>query len=362
MKILTLCRLATLKVNDHLLPMLMNDGVDEMLLVRYAPVPNPPPKLKQASFADESAGGSDGLPLWKRLKNQADLFWLAFQQARRFQPDVIYGIFFTTNGMMAWWIAKLLGKKVMISFIGTDFNKHLIEYPIGRILIWFVRRSDLLTVFDEPARQKLIALGLPPERVFSVPHGIQMERFPIATQPKVFDAIFTGMFVGLKELHRLVAAWRLVVDEMPHAKLALVGDGVLRADLEAQVASLNLDDHVLFTGWVESVSPYLQGARIFCNVSNQEGVPHAMLEAMAMGLVPVVTAVGGVPSVIREGENGFMVENPADPAQMAAKILRLLKDDNTYQQMRQNALAIRAEHTYEAVSGAWTPIFEALKA
>jgi glycosyltransferase involved in cell wall biosynthesis len=360
MKILTLCRLATLKVYDHLCPMLMNEQLGQMVLVRYAELPQAPAKLRQVAFADESAGGSDGLPLLRRLKNQWDLLRLAWETAKREKPDLIYGIFFTTNGLLAWLIAKLLRRKVMVSFIGTDFNKHLLEYPIRHLLWPFVRSCDVLTVFDEPARQILLARGLRPEQVFVIPHGIEMSRFQPSTVPKDIDAVFCGMFVALKEISRLIAAWRGVVDQRPGAKLALVGDGPLRAELEAQVAALGLGENVVFTGWVQDVSPYLHRAKIFCNFSNQEGVPHAMLEAMALGLVPVVTAVGGVPSIITQGQNGLLIPNPA-PADLAAQtLLALLNDEARYERMSRACVAVRDSQSYEAVSRAWTPAFDYL--
>jgi glycosyltransferase involved in cell wall biosynthesis len=361
MHILTLCRLTTLKVYDHLLPLLMNEGVEQMTLARYASLPRPLPKLTQLAFADDSAGGSDGLPILRRLKNQWDLFWLALQTARREQPQVIYGIFFTTNGVMAWIIGRLLGKKVMITCIGTDLNKHIFEYRLGFPLRWIARHSDVVTVFDEASRQRLIGLGVAAECVYTIPHGIAMERFPIAEQTKTIEAVYTGMLVDLKELQRLIAAWRLVVDRLPQAQLVLVGDGVLRADLEAQTRSLGLQGNITFTGWVDTVADYLAQAKIFCNVANQEGVPHSMLEAMAVGLVPVMTSVGGVPSVIQDGVNGFLVANPAEPAQVAQQILCLLQDDSLYQTMRQAALAVRHTYTYAQVSQTWTPVLAALQ-
>jgi len=357
MKILTLVRLAPIKIYDHLLPMVLNPQLEHLTIARYASVPLEHPKITQLAYGDASDGGSDGLPPLRRAWHQMRLFGLAWRAARRHQPNVIYGIFFTTNGVMAWALGRLLGKKVLVSLIGTDLNKHILEYPIGKLLLPILRRVDCLTVFDEAARQKLIGRGVAAGKIFVLPHAIQMHNFVYNPQaPKDIDAIFTGMFVPLKEVQRLVAAWRLVVDARPGARLALVGDGLLRAELEAQARALGLGDNIHFTGWVQDVGAYLQRSRIFVNLSNQEGVPHAMIEAMACGLVPLVTAVGGVPSVIQDGENGFLVANPADPAQVAQRLLTLLDDPARYAQMQAAALAVRQTHTYQAIADAWTPI------
>jgi glycosyltransferase involved in cell wall biosynthesis len=208
----------------------------------------------------------------------------------------------------------------------------------------------------------LLALNFDPAKVLVLPHGIEVERFErIPDLPQDIDVVFVGHLWALKEVGRLLKAWQLVIRRHPQARLAIVGDGPQRVELETLARELGIWEQVTFTGAADNVPEWLSRAKIFVNLANQEGVPMAMIEAMTAGLVPVVTAVGGVPSVVKHGENGFLIPNPADPAEVAECILRLLTGENLYQSLRQNALKIRRNHSYPAVSEWWQPILETLK-
>ena len=93
-------------------------------------------------------------------------------------------------------------------------------------------------------------------------------------------------------------------------------------------------------GWVDDVPAWINRARVFFSVSSQEGVPTAMIEAMAGGLVPVHTRVGGVPYVLSDGENGYLIDYPTDVYFAARRILQLLDDDERYARMQSNALKV----------------------
>jgi glycosyltransferase involved in cell wall biosynthesis len=287
---------------------------------------------------------------------------LAFRIARRKEIDAIYGLYLIPYGLLAWMLALITRKKCVISLIGTDLNKDVLEYAYGPLLRWMLRRVDVVTVFDEAARQKLLAHGFKSERVFALPHGVDVTRFirqPDARQD--IDAIFVGYLWPLKEVGRLLQAWQIVLKNRPSAKLVLLGDGPQRAELEAQATSLGIAENITFTGVVDNVQEWLSRAKIFVNLSNQEGVPMAMIEAMLCGLVPVVTSVGGVPSVVRDGENGFLVDSPADPATVASHIKSLLNDPALIARLHDEARAVRDDHSYEAVTTAWTPILHQLE-
>jgi glycosyltransferase involved in cell wall biosynthesis len=141
----------------------------------------------------------------------------------------------------------------------------------------------------------------------------------------------------------------------------LVGEGSARPHLEKLADELGITAQVTFAGWSDDPVSWLSRAKIYVNVSGQEGVPLAMLEAMACGVVPVVTAVGGVPSVIQDGINGCLLESPADPSLIAKQILHLLHTPEILEKMRGEALKVRDLYGYEAVSGAWQAVFQKLQ-
>jgi glycosyltransferase involved in cell wall biosynthesis len=127
----------------------------------------------------------------------------------------------------------------------------------------------------------------------------------------------------------------------PQARFVLVGLGPLEAELRREASELGLDGAVIFTGFREDAQRLMQAFDLFVLPSLHEGLPIALVEAMALGVPAVVTRAGGTPEVIREGRDGYLVE-PRDPDALAARIAGLLSDDDLRQRMGAEA-RLRAE-------------------
>lgn len=111
----------------------------------------------------------------------------------------------------------------------------------------------------------------------------------------------------------------------------IIGDGVLRPELQARVAELKLEHKVFFAGKVASAHRYLSALDVFILSSIKEGFPWAVLEAMAAKVPVVATRVGAVPEVIESGKNGTLVE-PGNPRQIAEATAALLGNDRLRQE------------------------------
>ncbi len=131
--------------------------------------------------------------------------------------------------------------------------------------------------------------------------------------------------VPVKDHETLINAFEQVRKEIPHAVLLLVGDGLLRADLERIIANKGLADCVLITGFKKDVSNYLSVMDVFALPSLSEGLSLSLLEAMAAGKPVVATAVGGNTEIVVEGKTGFLVP-PKNPHELANAILRIAKN------------------------------------
>lgn len=123
----------------------------------------------------------------------------------------------------------------------------------------------------------------------------------------------------------LLRAARLVRDEVPDVRFVFVGRGPLEGELRRQARGLGLEDTVVFAGFREDAPRVAGACDVFTLASVYEGLSIALIEAMAMGTPGVVTNVGGLPEVLRDGEQGFLV-GPRDPRGLADRITTLLRD------------------------------------
>jgi len=128
----------------------------------------------------------------------------------------------------------------------------------------------------------------------------------------------------------------LVNKVIPRAKFLLVGDGVLRKEIERLISKFDLGQRVILTSWRQDIPRTLSAIDVFVLTSLWEGLPISVLEAMAASRPVVVTNTGGVAEIILEGRTGFLV-SPGETKKMADKLNALLKDENLRRQIGQNA-------------------------
>ena len=142
------------------------------------------------------------------------------------------------------------------------------------------------------------------------------------------DALVVGSVANLKP-HKghedLLRAAVVVRRSLPETRFVLVGQGPLERKLRALARVLGLEEAVIFTGYREDALQIMQMFDVFVLASVQEGLAIALIEAMALGKPSVVTRVGGLPEVVHDGEEGFVVP-PSDPRALARAIITVLQD------------------------------------
>jgi glycosyltransferase involved in cell wall biosynthesis len=147
--------------------------------------------------------------------------------------------------------------------------------------------------------------------------------------------VFVGRLVEKKGVEHLIRAMTVVRNSEPDVDLIIVGSGPLDAELRQLASDLKVEDSVHFQGALEheAVASLLRGSSVACVPSiidsngETEGMPTVVLEAMASGSRVVGTSVDGIPDVLRDADNGWLVE-PADSQSLAAGLLAALADPN----------------------------------
>ena len=149
-----------------------------------------------------------------------------------------------------------------------------------------------------------------------------------------------------KGLSHLLDAMPEILKQNGDITLLVFGDGPLKGRLRAQAARLGCAGHVRFAGLVPDFASLVGEADVFVLPSLSEGLPNALLEAMAASRPVVATGVGGVTDLVRNGENGLVVP-PADSGALAGAVLRLASDFGLARRLGQSARAtVEAGHSF----------------
>jgi glycosyltransferase involved in cell wall biosynthesis len=161
-----------------------------------------------------------------------------------------------------------------------------------------------------------------PSRV--IPLGIELDRFDVERHPAGIVGT-VGRLTRQKDQRTLLDAAPLVLEAHPGVRFAIVGEGELREELEAQARALGLGDRVAFLGHRTDIPELLATFDVFALPSLYEGLCYAVIEAQAAGVPVVATPVGGVGENVVAGETGLLCR-PGDAGSLARGILTLLDD------------------------------------
>jgi len=271
--------------------------------------------------------------------------------------DVIYVSNFRVLGPVGLLVARLLGKRCVLraGICGEFSGRYVAENGMlpTRALSWLatpltlrmalLRRADGFVSNCEAITREFTDGGVPRERIAWLPGGVDTARFAplngvdrstlrarLGLPTDRYLIGYSGKLSRGKGVNHLLAALPGILRRAPDAHVVLIGSGQHQflsqeTALRAMVKTLQVEDRVTFTGFVENVPEYLRSLDLYVLPTEFEALPNALMEAMACGLPCVATRVGGIPDLITDGVNGRLVA-PASPEALERAVLEVRND------------------------------------
>jgi glycosyltransferase involved in cell wall biosynthesis len=243
--------------------------------------------------------------------------------------------------------AALLAGRSRPPIIVHTFHGHVLRGYFGRFWTGFFRQlerllariTDALVAVSPEVRDELVALGVAPESKFRVIRlGIELDtrvssdgaarsetRRVMGIPEHRFVVGWIGRMTAVKRTDVVLNAFRALRDDGVDAVLCMVGDGPDRIAVEELAGELGIVRHCLFPGYQEEVGPFFAAFDVFVLPSGNEGTPVTAIEALASGCPVVATRVGGVPDVVDDGVDGFLVE-AGSVDELASRLAELARD------------------------------------
>lgn len=190
---------------------------------------------------------------------------------------------------------------------------------------------------------------LPLDKIILIHNGIDLERFSLQTDTThakeefgLKKDVVIGLIARLSQVKGqdiLIAAMQKIIARFPYAQLLLVGEGKTKEDLINLSKNLNLEKNIIFMPSVSDTNKVLAAIDIFVLPSVQEGLGLALMEAMAKGIAVIGSRVGGIITLIKDNQNGLLVE-PKDIEGLAERIIKLIEDRTLAKTLGQNARSL----------------------
>jgi glycosyltransferase involved in cell wall biosynthesis len=259
-------------------------------------------------------------------------------------------------------IARLAGCKTIFHLHGGGFRQFA-AVEAGALMRRWIRHtleSSSVVITLSSSWAQFVSGFAPKARVAVVPNAVPLPP-PSSVQEEPGRILFLGRLESAKGVFELLAAGALLAPRFPALRLVFGGEGDVAA-LRRCAAELGIADRLELPGWIDPRERDAQLARasVFCLPSHAEGLPMAMLEAMAAGRAVVASSVGGIPETIVDGGNGLLVP-PRDEAALARALTQVLGDEALRARLASAARATIEQHySTEVVCGQLSALYREL--
>lgn len=264
--------------------------------------------------------------------------------------------------------AFLAGVPVIVASVHDNYRMD--KRPKRRIVNHILSKiTDKIVAVSESIKKDIVRYDkIDPSKILVIPNGVDTERFnPEGNFANIKEEFlikdndivigFVGRIVPAKGLEYLIDTLSYLKEEFKNLKLLIIGEGAIVARLHEQAKEKKVYDSIIFAGGRRDIPDILSCIDIFVMPSIAEGLPNALLEAMAMGRPIVATEVGGIPEVMKNGVNGLLVP-PRDPIALATAMKGLIGNDRLAAQMGHAARdLVQDKFSMRATAQKWQTLY-----
>jgi glycosyltransferase involved in cell wall biosynthesis len=317
---------------------------------------------------------------WAALLFAVRLFCSLVNHRRQYDLIHVHGAYWYSQVVVM--VGKLLRKRsiVKMTMLGDDDPISIRKRQLfGGLGLRILGMADRIVSTSRELTDSYRLSKLRPERLVEIPNGVDTEHFSpvpggekqkirkhLGLPPDEAIVTFAGEICHRKGIDILIKAWDEVNRELPRARLLLVGpnndnlEETYVRDIHRQIEELKLTDKIIFTGRVDNLNQYLQASDVFAFPSRREGMPNAVLEAMACGLPCAAMETSCVSGIITGGKNGLIFDSE-NSRQLAQHLLRLLKDPAYARQLGEEARkTMVTDFSLDSVAGRYLELYQEL--
>ncbi len=308
----------------------------------------------------------DQCSVFEMITFMASALYCCGTVVKEFKPEKVIAFFGLPSGPVALWIKKRFKIPYILSLRGGDvpgflpdklYLYHFLTKPIIR-LVW----NNAGQIVTNSIRLSKLAERFSPKIDINIfPNGVNTEQYKPEISEKAKDEVkilTVGRLSEQKGIEYLLGAMSTLKKNRysGDCTLEIVGDGYLRKSMEKMVKDLSIENNVLFSGWVskEEMPAKYQSADLFVLPSLDEGMPNAILEAMASKLPIVTTSILKDENLIEDGYNGFLVP-PKSISLLFEKINLLLQDRELREEMgERNFQLVKSKYLWKDIASEYS--------
>ncbi|WP_301107046.1 N-acetyl-alpha-D-glucosaminyl L-malate synthase BshA [Sporosarcina sp.] len=256
---------------------------------------------------------------------------------------------------------------IITTLHGTDVTILGYDPALKNTLSYGINKSDRVTAVSHSLQNETIALLQPKTEIQTIYNFIDEDKYyprettslreelGIVAGEKVL--IHISNFRKVKRIPDIIKSFELI--RMQHdVKLLLVGEGPEKFDLEEYVKQAGLEEEILFLGKRDDLPELLSLSDVMLLLSEKEAFGLVLLEGFACGVPAVASAIGGIPEVVEDGYNGYLVEL-GDVQAVAERVSRILSDEELRKQMKKHAIqTVQEQFSSEYIVSQYEALYE----